>query len=92
MHDRLFEHQDTLDDEGLKQYATELDLDTDRFIQELSDHTYASRVREDFLSGARSGVNGAPHSSLMAYVTTVLGIVKASRPLSERPYDRENRD
>ena len=60
MHDTLFEHQHALDDAHLVRYAAELKLDVDRFERELAEHVYANRVREDFLSGVRSGVNGTP--------------------------------
>jgi len=60
MHDLLFENQGALDREDLLEYAAELDLDVARFKSELAGHTHAVRVREDFLSGARSGVNGTP--------------------------------
>ena len=60
MHDTLFEHQQALDEAHLLQYAVALQLDTDRFGHEMTEHMYANRVREDFLSGVRSGVNGTP--------------------------------
>ena len=60
MHDYLFEHQRALDDAHLVQYAVALNLDKDRFVREMTEHKYANRVREDFLSGVRSGVNGTP--------------------------------
>jgi protein-disulfide isomerase len=60
MHDYLFEHQRALEDKHLKQYAERLGLDGVRFAQDLVEHTYAQRVREDFTSGVRSGVNGTP--------------------------------
>ena len=60
MHDMLYENQDALDDENLAQYAEALGLDVTRFIREMSEHTHAARVREDFRSGVRSGVNGTP--------------------------------
>ncbi|MBI1741836.1 thioredoxin domain-containing protein [Candidatus Acetothermia bacterium] len=60
MHDHLFEHQKALDDKSLKQYAATLNLDTTHFNRELDAHVHAPRVREDFLSGVRSGVNGTP--------------------------------
>ena len=60
MHDTLFEHQRSLDDWHLVQYAQTLGLDLQRFQQDLTSHTYAGRVREDFRSGVRSGVNGTP--------------------------------
>jgi protein-disulfide isomerase len=60
MHDILFERQDALEDENLIAYAAELGLDLDRFQVELAQNAHAGRVREDFLSGVRSGVNGTP--------------------------------
>jgi protein-disulfide isomerase len=60
MHDALFEHQQALDDQHLVGYAKGLGLDESRFRHELAAHAYGPRVREDFLSGVRSGVNGTP--------------------------------
>ena len=60
MHDAIFEHQNALDDPHLSAYAAASGLDVPRFERELSGHVHAKRVREDFLSGVRSGVNGTP--------------------------------
>ena len=60
MHDTLYEHQDELGTNALMSYARNLGLDVDRFAHELKDGTYEPRVREDFRSGVRSGVNGTP--------------------------------
>jgi protein-disulfide isomerase len=60
MHDSLFEHQQALDDTHLVHYAAALQLDQEKFVREMTEHVYAPRVREDFLSGVRSGVNGTP--------------------------------
>jgi protein-disulfide isomerase len=60
MHDAIFEHQSALDDRHLAAYAAAIGLDVPRFERELSGHVHAKRVREDFLSGVRSGVNGTP--------------------------------
>jgi len=60
MHDRIFEHQKRLRDEDLRAYAADEGLDADRFAVDLAGHTFAARVREDFMSGVRSGVNGTP--------------------------------
>ncbi len=60
MHDTLFEHQDALEPEDLVGYAEALGLDTGRFVRELEAGTYEKRVRDDFRSGVRSGVNGTP--------------------------------
>jgi protein-disulfide isomerase len=60
MHDRLFERQFALEDDNLIEYARDLGLDADRVAGELAARTYKARVREDFMSGVRSGVNGTP--------------------------------
>ena len=60
MHDRLFEHQAALGNDDLIAHGTALDLDIDALTRELADGTYAQRVREDFTTGVRSGVNGTP--------------------------------
>jgi protein-disulfide isomerase len=60
MHDMLYEHQSALDRNNLVRYAATLNLDVDRFARELATGVYAPRVREHFMSGVRSGVNGTP--------------------------------
>jgi predicted DsbA family dithiol-disulfide isomerase len=60
MHDLLYENQKRLDDADLHDYAEQLGLDVDAFDGDLARHVHAERVREDFMSGVRSGVNGTP--------------------------------
>lgn len=60
MHDTLFEHQDELDDSSLVAYAEQLGLDAGQLTRDLDDGAWVGRVREDFRSGVRSGVNGTP--------------------------------
>jgi protein-disulfide isomerase len=60
MHDLLYENQRRLEDQDLHAYAEQLGLDVDLFDKELAEHVHAPRVREDFMSGVRSGVNGTP--------------------------------
>jgi len=60
MHDLLYEHQTALDSHHLLAYAGALGLDVERFASELASHVHADRVRQDFMSGVRSGVNGTP--------------------------------
>jgi protein-disulfide isomerase len=60
MHDLLYENQKRLRDEDLRAYAEKLGLDLASFANELAEHVHAARVREDFMSGVRSGVNGTP--------------------------------
>ena len=60
MHDYIYEHQSHLETKHLLSYAEHLGLDVARVERDLAEHTYEPRIREDFLSGARSGVNGTP--------------------------------
>jgi protein-disulfide isomerase len=60
IHDLLFTHQDALELQDLFVYARALGLDLERFATDLASNTHAGRVREDFMSGIRSGVNGTP--------------------------------
>jgi len=60
MHNELFDHQHALEDPDLLRYARNLELDVERFRTDLEAGTYAPRVRADFRSGVRSGVNGTP--------------------------------
>jgi protein-disulfide isomerase len=62
MHDTILDHhhQDALDDSHLREYAAKVGVKPERFNRELTTHIHAARVREDFLSGITSGVNGTP--------------------------------
>jgi protein-disulfide isomerase len=60
MHDILFEHQDMLESAHLFRDAELLGLDLDRFARDFESQAVADKIRADFLSGARSGVNGTP--------------------------------
>jgi protein-disulfide isomerase len=60
MHQALFDHQRTLDDGSLVEYALNLGLDMPRFLWNFSERVYTSRVRTDFYSGMESGVTGTP--------------------------------
>jgi protein-disulfide isomerase len=60
MHDTLYENQRRLGDDDLRSYAARLRLDLESFERDVAEHVHAPRVREDFMSGVRSGVNGTP--------------------------------
>lgn len=64
MHDAIFAHQkdsdDALDDAHLGQYAADVGADTEAVLRDLEAGTHEERVRADFVSGVRSGVNGTP--------------------------------
>jgi protein-disulfide isomerase len=60
MHDIIFEHQSALGDRDLVTYAEAVGVDSRSVAEALAKHTYTERVKEDFTSGVRSGVNGTP--------------------------------
>ena len=61
MHDMIYDHQrEGLEVEDLAQYAGVIGLDAIAVMQDVASHTYLPRIREDFMSGVRSGVNGTP--------------------------------
>jgi protein-disulfide isomerase len=60
MHDTLYENQEALDDRALLEYGARIGIDARQLATDLQDGTYRTRVREDFRSGVRSGVNGTP--------------------------------
>ena len=60
MHDLLFQNQGALEEEDLLEYAQGLALDLAEFAEVLSTGRFLPRIREDFMSGVRSGVNGTP--------------------------------
>jgi protein-disulfide isomerase len=60
MHDMLFENQGRLTTQDLLAYAGALGLELEPFAEDLAEHRHAPKIREDFLSGVRSGVNGTP--------------------------------
>jgi protein-disulfide isomerase len=60
MHHVLFENQSALEDQDIAKYAADLDLDEIRLIREVTSSVFAARIREDFKSGIRGGVNGTP--------------------------------
>jgi protein-disulfide isomerase len=60
MHDYLFEHQKALDDDHLVEYAKKIELDIDKFNDDMSKHVYASSIEESLKGGIDSGVEGTP--------------------------------
>ena len=60
MHDLLFENQDRLGPELYEELAEALGLDPVGLIDALDSGQFSDRVRADFNSGIRSGVNGTP--------------------------------
>ena len=61
MHDHLFHHQHALEDEDLRRYAVELELDPARFDADRASEPVLERVIRDFESGLATGeVRGTP--------------------------------
>ena len=60
MYDLLLAHQDALDLDDLIGYAAELQLDGERFANDLSARVGAERVADDVDSADLSGVSGTP--------------------------------
>ena len=60
MHDFLYENQDALEPDDLLEYARRAGVDPALVATDLATGAMAARVRADFRSGTRSGVNGTP--------------------------------
>lgn len=60
MHDMLFDNYSRLDGEHLIGYAGDLGLDMEKFERTIAERVFASKVREDLISGMESGVSGTP--------------------------------
>ncbi len=60
MHDSLFENQDALGLPLLLELATSLGLSAEALNRDLEDGKYTPHVKDDFMGGVRSGVNGTP--------------------------------
>jgi Na+/H+ antiporter NhaA len=60
MHDLLLDHQGDLRPRDLHAYADQLDLDLERFSEDLRQHAGSTRIEEDVDSADASGVTGTP--------------------------------
>lgn len=60
MHDALFENQNQFSPAFFPELAQKLGLDAAGLQDALATEKYRAHVRSDFMSGARSGVNGTP--------------------------------
>jgi protein-disulfide isomerase len=60
LHDRIYETQKKLSEGHLVLLTEELGLDGASLARTLKDHRFFARVKEDFLSGIKSGVKGTP--------------------------------
>jgi protein-disulfide isomerase len=94
MHDYLYEHQAQLSNaQYFLEYAEKLGLDAKRIAEEIANHQYLPRIREDFSTGVRSGVNGTPtffvndlrHNGDYQFETFVAAIDGVLKPRASRP-------
>jgi protein-disulfide isomerase len=60
MHDRLFEHQDSLSDKLIREIARGLPIEMEDFERDLSSKAAARRVDEDLESAQGAGVGATP--------------------------------
>jgi protein-disulfide isomerase len=60
VHDWLFANQERLSPVSLIAAMADMGLDGEAIAGELRDHYFLEKVRSDFVSGVRSGVNGTP--------------------------------
>ena len=60
MHDLLFDNQEHLKLNQLRNYAERLQLDMTHYAADMTDHVYLQRIREHEQSGRESGVRGTP--------------------------------
>jgi protein-disulfide isomerase len=60
MHNTLFEHQDALNNGYLLEYASNLQLDINQFLQEMTNHVYIERIAQDIQGGVQSNVSSTP--------------------------------
>ena len=60
MHDRILISEFGTEPAALRRHARDLELDLDRYDADIAGGTHVAHVFEDFNSGTRSGVNGAP--------------------------------
>src|ERR1700730_12360973 len=60
MHDGIYENQDRLSPPHLFALARALGLSEEELSDALVSEKYAAKIKSDFLSGVRSGVNGTP--------------------------------
>lgn len=58
--DLVFTHQDALERENLIDYAEELGLNVERFIQDMDSEAAAERVNRDLVSAENSGAHATP--------------------------------
>jgi len=67
MHDRIFENQENLGLPLLGDLAQDLELSSEDLVGALESHEFLPKIKEDFMGGVRSGVNGTPTFFINGY-------------------------
>jgi protein-disulfide isomerase len=67
MHDALFENQESLGLPLLADLARDLGLSSQDLAGALESHEFLPKIKEDFMGGVRSGVNGTPTFFINGY-------------------------
>jgi protein-disulfide isomerase len=101
VHDWLFANQDRLSPPTLIAALVDMGLDGEAIAAELRNHEFLDKVRSDFVSGVRSGVNGTPSFFIngMRYMgghslpelVTAVDAADAAAHASDTPRDGERR-
>lgn len=60
MHDKIFENQQAISEQGLVKYAKEIGLNETKFKEILTLSKYRNEVLQDFADGQEAGVQGTP--------------------------------
>lgn len=84
MHDAIFENQENMDIEDLKEYAGELGLDMDTFNSCLDNGKYTEEVSNDIKDGQKIGIKGTP--SFIIGKSTPEGMIKGQLFVGSIPY------
>jgi protein-disulfide isomerase len=67
MHDMIYEHQLQLSESALLKFAKELRLNSIQLQRDMLDKSVLEKIKSDFESGMRSGVNGTPSFFINGY-------------------------
>lgn len=59
-HDKIFTNQESLSQENLKKWASELGMDSSKFNSCVDSRKFKSEVEKDFSDGSAAGVSGTP--------------------------------